>query len=212
MFGADRESLIRELRHQGIKNKAVLQAINDVDRSQFVPSYSKRIAFLNRPLAIGEEQTISQPYVVALITELLDIRKTDRVLEVGTGSGYQAAVLAHLAKEVYSIEIISSLGEKSSKLLKDLEYSNVFTKIGDGSSGWRENAPFDKIVISAAAPKLPQPLLDQLKVGGILVTPLGDERQTLVKITKTEYGFEQESTIPVRFVPMTGQIRSDTSH
>lgn len=214
MFESSTESLIRELRHQGIRSKAVLEAIKDVDRSQFVPSPSKRVAFLNRPLAIGEEQTISQPYVVALITELLDIKSTDKVLEIGTGSGYQAAVLAHLAREVYSIEIISSLGEKSSKLLKDLNYSNVFTRIGDGSGGWPEEAPFDKVVISAAAPKIPPPLIDQLKEGGVLVTPLGDVRQTLVKITKTRTGLKQENIIPVMFVPMTGQVRSpgETSH
>lgn len=212
-FEPNKESLLKELRHQGIKDKNVLEAISDVDRAEFVPSMSKRVAYLNRPLAIGEEQTISQPYVVALITELLNVTEDDRILEVGTGSGYQAAVLAHLAKEVYSIEIISSLGEKSAKLLKDLNYSNVFTKIGDGSSGWPEKAPFDKIVISAAAPKVPPLLLEQLKEGGILVAPLGDERQALVKTTKTSSGLKQERIIPVMFVPMTGEIRSDrTSH
>lgn len=212
MFEPDKESLIRELRHQGIKNKAVLQAIKEVDRSRFVPSMSKRIAFLNRPLAIGEEQTISQPYVVALITELLDVKETDRVLEIGTGSGYQAAILAHLAKEVYSIEIIPSLGEKSARLLQELNYSNVFTRIDDGSGGWPEKAPFDKIVISAAAPKVPTALLDQLKEDGLLVAPLGDARQRLVKVTKTPDGLKQESVLPVMFVPMTGEIRSDLSH
>jgi len=157
------------------------------------------------PTPIGEGQTISQPYIVALMTELLSPHSSDKVLEIGTGSGYQAAILAELVKEVYTIEIIKELGNKAEQLLKSLGYQNIRLRVGDGYRGWPEQAPFDGILVTAAPGHIPQPLLDQLKVGGRMIIPVGDSHQELMRITKEEKGIKKETILPVRFVPMTGE-------
>ncbi len=190
---------------RGIKDKRVLEAMRKVERHQFVPDRLKAYAYTDSPLPIGEDQTISQPYIVALMTELLEPKKEDIVLEIGTGSGYQAAVLGELVKEVYTIEIVEKLGKEAKKRLEELEYKNVHVRIGDGYKGWPKKAPFDKVIVTAAPDHIPQPLIDQLKINGKLVIPVGEHRQYLKVVTKTEEGVKQDSIIPVRFVPMTGE-------
>ncbi len=199
------EMIENQIRTRGIKNEVVLNAIRKVDRHKFVPEEIRHQAYSDRPLPIGEGQTISQPYIVALMTELLELKKGDRVLEVGTGSGYQAAILAELADHVYTIEIIGSLALSAERLLRELGYRNINVKIGDGYIGWEEFAPFDAIIVTAAPPHIPQPLLDQLKEGGRLVIPVGDYYQELKKITKVKGKIRSQNVIPVVFVPMTGE-------
>jgi protein-L-isoaspartate(D-aspartate) O-methyltransferase len=166
-------------------------------------------AYDDIPLPIQQEQTISQPYIVALMTQSASLKETDRVLEIGTGSGYQAAVLAELVAQVYTIEIIGPLAESAKTTLQELEVGNVKVRHGDGYRGWQEEAPFDAILITAAAPKIPKPLVDQLRVGGKLVMPLGGKSlgQQLIVLTKTEKGLEKEFITSVIFVPMTGEVR-----
>ena len=179
-----------------------------VPRHRFVPRYMRGLAYDDGPLPIGQGQTISQPYIVALMTELVEPRKDMRVLEIGTGSGYQAAVLAECVAEVDSIEVVPELGKAAGTLLRELGYKNVHVKIADGYEGWPDKAPFDAIVLTAAPPeRIPQPLLDQLKVGGRLVAPVGRDDQDLVRITRTDRGFDREVIAPVRFVPMTGKAQ-----
>jgi protein-L-isoaspartate(D-aspartate) O-methyltransferase len=177
-----------------------------VPRHLFVPPELRGQAYEDYPLPIGDEQTISQPYIVALMTSLLDLRGGERVLEIGTGSGYQAAVLAEIAGEVYTIEILGSLAQRSRATLAELGYRNVEVRHGDGWAGWPEKAPFDAIVVTAASPRVPQPLLEQLKVGGRLVVPVGRFFQDLLVYTRTAEGYEKRNVIPVRFVPMTGEV------
>ena len=195
----------KQIRTRGIKNEVVLNAMRKVDRHKFVPEEIRHQAYSDRPLPIGEGQTISQPYIVALMTELLELKDGDRVLEVGTGSGYQAAILAELADHVYTIEIIGSLALSAERLLRELGYGNITVKIGDGYIGWEEFAPFDAIIVTAAPPHIPQPLLDQLKEGGRLVIPVGDYYQELKKITKVKGKIRSQNVIPVVFVPMIGE-------
>jgi len=164
-------------------------------------------AYQDEPLPIGEGQTISQPYIVAFMTEQLHLKPTDRVLEIGTGSGYQAAVLAQIVDSVYTMEIIPELAKRAKKVLEELEYDNVQVKVGDGYNGWPEKAPFDAIIVTAAPPKIPPPLLEQLKMGGRMVLPVGEFVQELVVVNKTESGMHMENVLPVRFVPMTGKIQ-----
>lgn len=188
-------------------SEKVLSAMKKVPRHRFVPEEAIYSAYYNRPLPIGNGQTISQPYIVALMTELLELDKRDSVLEVGTGSGYQSAVLAEMAGKVYSVEIIEPLAARAAKLLGELGYVNVRLKTGDGSEGWPEYAPFDGIIVTAAAGHLPQPLLEQLKPGGRLVIPVGSwpYAQELILITKDQDGTpHQENILPVSFVPLTG--------
>ena len=173
----------------------------------FVPENRRQAAYEDHPLPIGLKQTISQPYIVAYMTQSLQLQKSDRVLEIGTGSGYQAAVLGELAQEVYTIEIIPQLGERSKKLLADLGYRNIHVRVGDGYQGWPDKAPFDAIIVTAAPPKLPQPLLDQLKIGGRMIIPVGNTRQELVFIRRTENGYDRKNVLPVAFVPMTGEAQ-----
>jgi protein-L-isoaspartate(D-aspartate) O-methyltransferase len=181
----------------------VLEALSAVPRHEFVPDEHKWAAYSNRPLPIGQGQTISQPYIVALMTELLGLRSTDKVLEVGTGSGYQAAVLSRLAHEVYSIEIVAALGHSAREALSALGYANVWTRIGDGYQGWPENAPYDAIIVTAAPDHIPPALTAQLKPGGRLVIPVGTHSQHLLVLTKHADGTADEKTIvPVRFVPL----------
>ena len=184
----------------------VINAINTVPRHEFVPDSLQNHAYLNRPLPIGNDQTISQPYIVALMTELADLDDDSIVLEVGTGSGYQAAVLAEIVDQVYSIEIIEALGLQAETVLKQLAYDNVSVKIGDGYHGWPEHAPFDAILVTAAPPSVPQPLIDQLKPGGRMVIPVGEpgRTQSLKVVIKKENGkIVEESVLPVAFVPLT---------
>ena len=194
-----------QIRARGIKDEAVLNAMLKVDRHKFVPNEILHLAYSDRPLPIGEGQTISQPYIVALMTELLELKKGDKVLEVGTGSGYQAAILAELADHVYTIEIIESLAQSAERVLKELGYGIIDVKIGDGYVGWEEFMPFDAIIVTCAPPHIPQPLLDQLKEGGRLVIPIGEYYQELKKITRVKGQIKSQNVIPVVFVPMTGK-------
>jgi len=198
-----------QLRSRDIADPRVLDAMGRVPRHEFVlPAHLAR-AYEDRALPIRENQTISQPYIVALMTQSAELKPTDRVLEVGTGSGYQSAVLGELVQEVYSIEIVESLATEAGALLGKLSYSNVQVKYGDGYAGWKEHAPFDAILITAAAPRLPKPLIDQLAVGGRLVVPIDNIllHQDLVRFTKTKEGLVRDKITGVQFVPMTGEIR-----
>jgi protein-L-isoaspartate(D-aspartate) O-methyltransferase len=203
-FAADREAMVRDqIQGRGVRNAAVLSSMRSVPRHELVPDAIRHMAYSDRPLPIGHGQTISQPYIVALMTELLEPTKSDRVLEIGTGSGYQAAVLSSLVKEVYTIELEAPLAEQSTAKLRELGYSNVIVRHGDGYLGWPDKAPFDKIILTAAPPKIPQALIDQLKPGGILVAPEGRMYQELIVITKDRNGRAKRRTvIPVMFVPM----------
>lgn len=203
-FAADREAMVRDqIEARGVKTSAVLNAMRAVPRHEMVPEPVRNMAYSDRPLPIGHGQTISQPYIVALMTELLDPSKSDRVLEIGTGSGYQAAVLSGLVRQVYTIELEPVLAEQSKAKLRELGYSNVIVRQGDGYKGWPEQAPFDKVILTAAPPKIPQTLIDQLKPGGILVAPEGRMYQELIVVTKGRDGrVRRRSVLPVMFVPM----------
>jgi protein-L-isoaspartate(D-aspartate) O-methyltransferase len=190
---------------RGVSDQRVIGAMRKVERHHFVPDAYRNVAYADTPLPIGEDQTISQPYIVALMSEELELEPTDRVLEVGTGSGYQAAILGEIVGEVYTIEIVESLGLRAQELLKTLGYSNVKVRIGDGYEGWPERAPFDKIIVTCAPTEIPQPLVEQLREGGLMVIPVGDAgSQYLYRVRKREGGVETEEVIPVRFVPLTG--------
>ena len=206
IYAERRERMVKtQIEARGVKDRLVLDAMRKVPRHLFVAEGLQDVAYTDGPLPIGEEQTISQPYIVALMTELLGLAGGEKVLEIGTGSGYQAAILAEIAKEVYTIEIICSLVEMAETRLKEMEYKNITVKCADGYQGWEEHAPFDGVMVTAAPDHIPQPLVDQLKVGGKLVIPVGDLFQELIVITKTEKGIKKETNIPVRFVPMTGE-------
>jgi protein-L-isoaspartate(D-aspartate) O-methyltransferase len=187
---------------RGVRDARVLEAMRTVPRHRFVPQRHAKEAYADHPLPIGHDQTISQPYIVAYMTEALGLRGDERVLEIGTGSGYQAAVLSVLVREVYSMEILRPLAEEASERLTRLGYDNVTVLCGDGYLGWPDKAPFDAIIVTAAPPQVPQALVDQLKVGGRMVVPVGKGEQELVRITRTEEGVSRESLLPVRFVPM----------
>jgi protein-L-isoaspartate(D-aspartate) O-methyltransferase len=182
----------------------VINAFKKVSRHLFVPYEEESYAYLNRPLPIGEGQTISQPFIVALMTEFLDVQPTDKILEIGTSSGYQAAILSHLASEVYAIEIYPNLARQAQDRFKELGYKNIHTLIGNGGEGWIEYAPFNKIIVTAAADKIPYTLISQLSKNGIMVVPLGEEggAQSLTVIHKNSKGqISQKSVLPVQFVP-----------
>jgi protein-L-isoaspartate(D-aspartate) O-methyltransferase len=194
-----------QLKERRIDDPNVLRAMGSVRRHLFVPERYRSMAYEDKPLSIGHGQTISQPYIVSLMTQLAEVEPEDRVLEVGTGSGYQAAVLARLAREVYTVEIVQELADTARKRLEKLGYDNVLVRTGDGFHGWPEQAPFDAIVVTAAPPEIPAPLKEQLARGGRLVIPVGEMWQELKVVKKTGNGTMKESTvIPVRFVPMTG--------
>ncbi len=197
----------RDLAGRGIEDPAVLTAMGRVLRHRFVAADDRRAAYADRPLAIGHDQTISQPYIVALMTELAELDAESRVLEVGTGSGYQAAVLAEIAGEVYTIEIIAALARRARATLAELGYDNIRFRTGDGYRGWSEAAPFDAIVVTAAPPRIPEPLKAQLARGGKLVLPVGSRRQALRVITRTATGFTNRMITDVIFVPMTGEAQ-----
>jgi protein-L-isoaspartate(D-aspartate) O-methyltransferase len=209
-FAEQRRLMVEhQLRARGISDDHALTAMETVPRHEFVPESIRGYAYADTALPIGREQTISQPFIVALMTQLAVVRPDDVVLEVGTGSGYQAAVLAEITKSVYSIEIDCVLADEAAARLKRLGYAGVTVKCGDGYEGWPEHAPFDAILVTAAAPCVPEPLLEQLKVGGVMVIPEGgeDELQILKTYTRTKGGFEERSINLVRFVPMTGKVQ-----
>ncbi len=216
-FDAQRRTLVKEIEADVTEtslyigrtrlNDRVLAAMAEVPRHEFVPKNVREQAYLNRPLPIGYSQTISQPYIVALMTDLLDVDASSRVLEVGTGSGYQAAILARLCRSVFSIEIIEPLGKRAKGTLKTLGYGNVEVRIGDGYYGWQEHAPYDAIVVTAAANHVPPPLVRQLKPGGRMIIPVGGRFavQHLVLVRKNQHGeVTSKQILPVRFVPLTG--------
>lgn len=191
-----------QIETRGIRDPQVLKVMRTVPRHQFVPEKLQNLAYGDHPLPIGEGQTISQPYIVALMTEVIKPEKCIKVLEIGTGSGYQAAVLAELCQSVYTIEIIGSLGKRAERVLSGL-YKNVHVKIGDGYQGWPEAAPFDAILVTCAPTKVPRPLAEQLREGGRMVIPVGDAgAQELVVLIKKNGRLEQQAIIPVLFVPM----------
>jgi protein-L-isoaspartate(D-aspartate) O-methyltransferase len=209
---AERQEMVEEIRRfehvvapEGARiEPRVLEVMGKVARHEFVPPAQRRAAYRNRPLSIGSGQTISQPLIVALMTSLLAPKASDTVLEIGTGSGYQAAVLGELVKDVYSIEIVEGLGLSAAATLKRLNYANVHTRIGDGYKGWPEHAPFDSIIVTAAPDHVPPDLIGQLKPGGRLVIPVGRLTQDLLVITKNEDGTTtRKEVVPVRFVPLT---------
>jgi len=202
-----REKMVREqIEARGIKDPVVLESLRAVPRHLFVPEAVRDGAYQDSPLPIGDSQTISQPYIVALMTELLEVSPGSKVLEIGTGSGYQAAVLAAMGVDVYSIEIRTRLCERADRTLSELGYSSVHVRCGDGYGGWPEEAPFEGIIVTAAPEMVPDPLLEQLAPGAHLVIPVGDFYQELKVITRVDGGFEERSVIPVRFVPMTGEV------
>jgi len=202
-----REELVRNrVAAAGVKNPEVLEAIRNTPRHEFVPASQRARAYLDMALPIGESQTISSPFIVALMTEALDPQPTDKVLEIGTGSGYQAAVLSPLVDHVYSIEIVEELGQRAEAVLSRLGYENVSVKIGDGFLGWPNAAPFDKIIVTCSPESVPVPLIDQLREGGRMVIPVGERfQQTLYRMTKQNGKLVREPLRPTLFVPMTGE-------
>ena len=210
------DSMVKDqIEKRGIKDKGVLRVMRKTPRHLFISENLKDMAYNDSPLPIGEGQTISQPYIVALMTELLELKGNERVLEIGTGSGYQAAVLSPLTKEVYSIEIVKSLAERAGKKLNEMQYQNVIVKYGDGYKGWVEYAPFDAIILTAAPSQVPQTLIDQLEIGGRMVLPVGKHYQKLKVIKKiADDEIVEKNVISVRFVPMvhSNQNFSDSSN
>lgn len=208
---ATKEEMINEqLKGRDIHDSQVLEAMRKTDRSIFVPEDLHNLTYADRPLPIGKSQTISQPYIVAYMAQALDLNKDDKVLEIGTGCGYNATVLSHLAKEIYSIEIIEWLGKLAKENLRATDRKNIHTRVGDGFKGWPEEAPFDAIELTAAPPEIPETLKKQLKIGGKLLTPVGRNRQQLVLIERTgENKFHEKNLIMVSFVPMTGQAQKE---
>ena len=200
---AAQEMVLTQIVERGVKDARVLTVLAQTARHKFVPSEMVPYAYKDRPLPIGEDQTISQPYIVALMTELLDLSGTEKVLEIGTGSGYQAAVLSPLVADVYTIEIVKTLALRAQKILEELGMKNVYVRWGDGYKGWPDEAPFDRIIVTAAPNEVPPALIDQLRAGGKLVIPVGKYWQELKVITKVSRSqIDEQSIIPVRFVPM----------
>jgi len=201
-----RENMVKnQIESRNVYNSATLRAMRTVPRHEFVPDEMRAYAYEDRPLAIGNGQTISQPYIVAFMTSVINPKPDDKILEIGTGSGYQAAVLAEIVNEVYTIEIIPALAEQAEKKFQVLNYTNIHTRVGDGYHGWPEEAPFDAIVVTAAPDEIPMPLVDQLKEGGKLVIPVGPKYsvQSLQLVTKKKGKTSVTNLFPVRFVPFT---------
>lgn len=205
-YAEDRLAMVKhQIESRGVADSSVLEAMRKVPRHLFVPESHVERAYDDSPLPIGKSQTISQPYIVALMTELLELKGSERVLEIGTGSGYQSAVLAEIVDSVYTIEIICELAESAAALLKRLKYGNIRVECADGYRGFVEAAPFDAIIVTAAPDHIPEPLIEQLAVGGRMVIPVGDFYQELIVIEKTDKEITKRRSIPVRFVPMTGE-------
>jgi len=197
-----RQMVDAQIRARDIRSEAVLQAMTRVPRHLFVPQALRAYAYEDRPLPIGQGQTISQPYIVGYMTDVLQLEPSHNVLEIGTGSGYQSAVLAHIVRQVYSIEIVPELAEAARRALADSGFHNVDVRTGDGYRGWPEHAPFDRIIVTAAPPQIPDALVAELAVGGIMVVPVGTDNQEIVIITRTAKGVTEKRTIGVKFVPM----------
>ncbi len=191
-----------QLRARGVKDRKVLDVMRKIPRHEFVPENMKSYAYQDEPLPIGEGQTISQPYIVAYMTEVLALKGAEKVLEIGTGSGYQAAILAELVKEVFTVEVISPLSVKAQEVLKKLGYKNIYFKIGDGTLGWEENAPYDAVMVTAAPAKVPKALQEQLEIPGRMVIPVGSTFQELVLVKREMKKFKKRKLLPVRFVPL----------
>ena len=208
-YTRQRQTMVRsQIRGRGVSDTLVLHAMATVPRHRFVPEEWRRYAYDDTPLPIGNDQTISQPYVVAFMTELLEPQGKTRVLEIGTGSGYQAAVLAEIVDSVFSIEIVPNLARRAAAILDSLEYDNVLVREGDGYRGWPEHAPFDAIIVTCAPDNIPTPLVEQLRDGGTMVIPIGGESyQELALLKKVDGRVQRESVAPVRFVPMTGEAQ-----
>jgi protein-L-isoaspartate(D-aspartate) O-methyltransferase len=194
-----------QIESRGVRDQRVLKAMREVPRHLFVPEYLQDQAYNDEPLPIGSGQTISQPYIVAYMTEQIQLQGKERVLEIGTGSGYQAAILAELVDTVYTIEIVPELSHQAQQVLKKAGYTNILFMIGNGYYGWPEHAPFDAIVVTAAPEEIPEPLIQQLKSGGRMIIPVGDFYQELYLIRKEESGLKKERKLPVRFVPLQGE-------
>lgn len=202
-FHKQREKMVEsQIKGRGVKNEKVLEAMRKIPRHEFVSQDMKSYAYNDEPLPIGEGQTISQPYIVAYMTEVLQLKGGEKVLEVGTGSGYQAAVLAEIAQQVYTIEITSSLSLKAQETLKKLGYKNIYFKVGDGSEGWKEHAPYDAIMVTAAPGKVPQSLKQQMKISGRMIIPVGATFQELILIIREKKKYKKKKLLPVRFVPL----------
>jgi protein-L-isoaspartate(D-aspartate) O-methyltransferase len=213
-YAAARERMVRRhLAERGIDDERVLAAFREVPRHQFVPEASRRLAYEDDSIPIGEGQTITATYEVAFMTQALQPKPTDRVFEVGTGSGYQAAILSRLVRDVYSVEIHKPLGERAAKVLKELGYDNVHTRVGDGYAGWPDAAPFDAVIVTCAPEKVPQPLVDQLKEGGRLLIPLGTRYdQAIYSFTKKDGKLDAGKKLkPTLFVPMTGRAQKEAA-
>ncbi len=202
-FDEERERMVKnQIESRGVKDEKVLSAMRKVPRHLFVLDNMKAYAYQDEPLPIGEGQTISQPYIVAYMTEALSLKGDERALEVGTGSGYQAAVLAEIVKEVYTVEIVRELSLRAQEVLEKLEYKNIFFHIGDGTLGWKEHAPYDVIMVTAAPAKVPQALKDQLNISGRMVIPIGSMFQELILVASEKRKFKEKKLLPVRFVPL----------
>ena len=209
-FKRPREEMVdTQIKARGIKDPLILKAMSKVERHLFVSKNLWGSAYNDYPLPIGHEQTISQPYIVALMTELLELTGKEKVLEVGTGSGYQAAILAEIVQEVFTIEIVEDLALTAKERLNRLGYTNIHVKAGDGYQGWPDEAPFDAMIVTAAPDHIPEPLIDQLKTNGLMVLPIGSHFQDLYRIRKTRKGIVKERIAPVRFVPMTGEAEKE---
>lgn len=198
----------QQLRGRRIQDKAVLKAMSKLPRHRFVAASQAHLAYEDYPLPISHNQTISQPYIVAYMTEAAELSSNDKVLEIGTGSGYQAAVLGEVVKEVYTIEIVPELAKRARRTLGELGYKNIHMKIGNGSQGWVEYAPYDGIIVTAAPDHIPEALVNQLALNGKMVIPVGTSSQEIVVLARTRDGLIEKRTIPVRFVPMTGKFPS----
>lgn len=203
--GERRRMVDEQLKARDIRDAQVLDAMLKVPRHLFVPEPQRAQAYIDSPLPIGHGQTISQPYIVAYMTQALNVQPGDRILEIGTGSGYQAAVLGALATTVYTIEIVAPLAERARETLNSLGYRNIQVRTGNGYLGWPEHAPYDRIMVTAAPDEVPTALVQQLKIGGVMAIPVGNETQELRILRRTETGTETLGTLPVRFVPMTGK-------
>ena len=212
-FAVERERMVKEqVAMRGVTDTRLLAALRKVPRDQFVPEAVRHLAHTDQPLPIGHEQTISQPFIVAFMTEKLQLKPTDRVLEIGTGSGYQAAILAELAREVYTIEIVAPLGKRAQTTLQRLGYKNIHVKIGDGYEGWPEEAPFDAVIVTCAPEHVPRPLIDQTREGGRVIIPVGAADSQLLYLLEKKAGrLQQRAVLPVRFVPMTGEAERKPS-
>jgi protein-L-isoaspartate(D-aspartate) O-methyltransferase len=205
-YDAQRAAMVEtQLRGRDVRDPRVLDAMRKVPRHRFVPERVRAQAYADHPLPIGHDQTISQPYIVGFMTQALRVEPTHKVLEIGTGSGYQAAILAELAREVYTIEIVAPLADTAKALLAQLGYTNVHVRAGNGYLGWPEQAPFDRVMVTAAPEEVPPALVGQLKVGGLMAIPVGTYDQELRILRRTDKGLDTLETLPVRFVPMTGK-------